>query len=59
MLNSSLSFSVSKSEVKLSKVFKVIEENKEELMIADWGIQQTTLEDVFMSIVKSYTEEHI
>jgi hypothetical protein len=33
-------------------VFEKLEGKKEELGISDWGISQSTLEDVFMEIVR-------
>jgi len=41
--------------LEVSKLFEEIESKKEELGISDWGISQSTLEDVFMEIVKSYS----
>ena len=40
--------------LKLSKLFQSIEEHKKEWGIVDWGLSQTTLEEVFIKIV---TEE--
>ena len=41
--------------LEVSKLFEELESKKEELGISDWGISQSTLEDVFMEIVKSYS----
>lgn len=41
----------------VSKLFKELESKKEELAISDWGISQSTLEDVFMEIVESFEEK--
>ena len=37
--------------LQISTIFEEIESNKENLMISDWGISQSSLEDVFMQIV--------
>jgi hypothetical protein len=39
--------------LEVSKVFEELEARKQELAISDWGISQSTLEDVFMEIVSS------
>lgn len=39
--------------LEVSKVFSEMESHKEELGISDWGISQSTLEDVFMEVVGS------
>lgn len=33
------------------RLFEELESGKENLMISDWGISQSSLEDVFMKIV--------
>ena len=43
--------------LEVSKVFEEIDPKKEELAISDWGISQSTLEDVFMEIVKFVEEK--
>jgi len=43
--------------LEVSKVFDVIDSKKEELAISDWGISQSTLEDVFLEIVKHAEEK--
>lgn len=40
-------FEVPSEGTKISSLFKVIEENKEKLFVAEYGISQTTLEQVF------------
>ncbi len=40
----------------ISKIFESLEANKEELGISDWGISQSTLEDVFMEVVEQADE---
>lgn len=37
----------------VSELFEKLEEVKEDLRISDWGISQSSLEDVFMEIVDS------
>jgi len=43
--------------VKLSEIFKKVERNKLKFGIRYWGLSQTNMEDVFISIVKSDGEE--
>lgn len=40
--------------LEVSKIFEEFELKKEELSISDWGISQSTLEDVFMEIVEAH-----
>lgn len=35
----------------IAKLFKQVEEQKDEYKIIDWGISQTTLEEVFLRII--------
>lgn len=37
--------------LKISKIFESLEVHKTELGISDWGLSQSTLEDVFMEVV--------
>ena len=39
--------------LQVSEIFKIMERNKIKLMISDWGISQSSLEDVFMNIIES------
>jgi len=39
--------------IKLSEIFKKVERNKLKLGIRYWGLSQTNMEDVFISIVKT------
>ena len=41
----------------VSELFEQMEFNKEKVGIQDWGISQTTIEDVFMKIVKDDEKE--
>ena len=43
-------FELPREDVELSRLFKTIEENKERLAISDWGLTETTLEEVFLKI---------
>ncbi|KAJ6235594.1 atp-binding cassette transporter subfamily a abca [Anaeramoeba flamelloides] len=45
-------YEVPTDEVVLSEVFQTLEEQKNDLGIIDWGISQTTLEEVFHEITK-------
>lgn len=38
------------SEVKLSSCFRIMEANRDDLKITDWGITETTLEEVFLKV---------
>jgi len=38
--------------LEVSKIFEELESRKEELAISDWGISQSSLEDVFLEIAK-------
>jgi ABC-type multidrug transport system ATPase subunit len=49
--NGSLTYQVPKSSCKISWIFQLLEDSKEELGVADWGISQSSLEDVFMQVV--------
>lgn len=40
----------------IHRVFAFMSENREELAIRDWGINQTTLEDVFVKVTKDSAE---
>ncbi|KAJ6244171.1 atp-binding cassette transporter subfamily a abca [Anaeramoeba flamelloides] len=45
-------YEIPKKDVSLSKTFQIIENNKEKLGILDWGISQSTLEEVFLRITR-------
>jgi hypothetical protein len=47
-----LSFQISREEVKLATLFEELKKNKQKLGIAEWGINQTSLEEVFLKIIK-------
>lgn len=44
-------YSVQKSQVQIGALFEAIESRKGELGIKDWGLSQTSLEEVFLTIV--------
>uniref|UniRef100_A0A6B2L2M0 ABC transporter domain-containing protein n=1 Tax=Arcella intermedia TaxID=1963864 RepID=A0A6B2L2M0_9EUKA len=46
-------FEIPKNSIKLSKIFKVIEKEKEKRHITDWGLSNTTLEEVFLHIIET------
>ena len=48
-------FEVARDDVDLGVVFREMEENKQRIGVADWGLSQTTLEDVFLAINKLYS----
>ena len=43
-------YEVVREDVVLSEVFKKVEEDKEKMHITDWGITETTLEEVFLKL---------
>ena len=49
--NGNFSFQVPLEGLEVSTIFEILENKKSELMISDWGISQSSLEDVFMQIV--------
>ena len=49
--NGSLIYLVPLEGTLVSDIFSAMEENKESLGIADWGISQASLEDVFLRVI--------
>jgi hypothetical protein len=49
----SVTFGVPLKDIKVSEIFAEIESNKVQMKIKNWGLSQTSLEDVFMRIVSS------
>jgi hypothetical protein len=47
------SYEVPQAGIVVSQFFQMMEANKERAGIIDWGISQTTLEDVFLRIAKT------
>jgi len=53
-----ISYSIPKKYVTLGQLFNLVEKNKKKLGILDWGISNTTLEEVFLHIVdKEFYEQ--
>ena len=53
-INGQSKFELQRKHVKLSQVFKAMEgENRAKLGITDWGITETTLEEVFLHLVEN------
>lgn len=50
-VNGNLDFIIKNKEIKISEIFNMVEQNKEALVIQEWGINQSSLEDVFVNIV--------
>jgi len=50
-------FQVPKNSIKLSKIFQKIEKDSKSKHIVDWGISNTTLEEVFLHIVENVSEK--
>lgn len=51
------SYEVARRDVQLSQIFVAIQENKARLSILDWGISNTTLEEVFLRITEAEAED--
>ena len=49
--NTNLSYEFKSLDGTISNLFKSIEENKQKFGILDWGVSQTTLDEVFLRIV--------
>jgi len=46
-----------KKEVQLSKLFRDIQGNRASLCITDWGVTETTLEEVFLKVTAPKDED--
>lgn len=46
-------YQIPSTNLVISELFEVMEEKKDEAGITDWGISQTSLEDVFLTIVRN------
>lgn len=44
-------YEIEPKNLKVVQLFKNMEDNKEKFNIVDWGLNQTTIEDVFLNIV--------
>jgi ABC-type multidrug transport system ATPase subunit len=49
-------YQIEKEDVVVSQLFEMFDNAKDQVGIVDWGIKMTTLEDVFMTIVKSTSD---
>eukprot|EP01087_Luapelamoeba_hula_P007099 TRINITY_DN1722_c0_g1_i1.p1 TRINITY_DN1722_c0_g1~~TRINITY_DN1722_c0_g1_i1.p1 ORF type:complete len:950 (+),score=149.32 TRINITY_DN1722_c0_g1_i1:132-2981(+) len=52
-------YSVPKNSTRLSEIFQELEAHKEELGIKDWGVSNTTLEEVFHIVVNGETNTEV
>lgn len=57
ILGGFISFEVPVKNNKLSKLFKLLQDNKEKYKIDDFSVSQTTLEQVFLNFAKDQIEE--
>jgi len=48
---------VNKQDVAIDKLFEAIDESKAALEIKDWGLSQTSLEEVFLDIVSKSPDD--
>lgn len=46
-------FEIPKQDVKISDIFKSVDDAKKKFSIQAWGISDTTLEDVFIKVAKT------
>jgi ABC-type multidrug transport system ATPase subunit len=51
-LNGTTHYNVPYSTIKMSTVFRMMEENRNQLGISDWGLSRTSLEEVFEYLTK-------
>lgn len=56
--NGNFIYQIPMEGLKVSQLFEKLEENKARLSISDWGISQSSLEDVFMEIVNSAEDQN-
>ena len=52
-----LSYTLPLASTDVSKIFNVMEEEKRKRVIAEWGLSQASLEEVFMKVVTAYEEK--
>eukprot|EP01094_Clydonella_sp_ATCC50884_P004693 TRINITY_DN13724_c0_g1_i1.p1 TRINITY_DN13724_c0_g1~~TRINITY_DN13724_c0_g1_i1.p1 ORF type:complete len:845 (+),score=259.83 TRINITY_DN13724_c0_g1_i1:97-2631(+) len=52
-----LTFQIKREHIVISEMFDQMEMNRERVGVVDWGISQTTIEDVFLKIARE-EEEH-
>ena len=53
VINGVRAYQLLKGDVTVGKIFEAIEAEKAKCGITDWGLSQTSLEDVFLTIVSS------
>lgn len=51
-INGSYTFEIPRTDVDLARVFRDLESSREDLEIDDWGITETTLEEVFLKATR-------
>jgi len=56
-INGVLVYQVNKQDVAIDKLFEAIDESKAALEIKDWGLSQTSLEEVFLDIVSKSPDD--
>jgi len=50
-ISGTITYNIPKKNITTGHIFSLIEKNKKKLKILDWGISNTTLEEVFLNIV--------
>jgi len=50
-LAGTVSYAVAKESISIGRLFAFVEKNKKKFKILDWGISNTTLEEIFLRIV--------
>lgn len=45
-------FEISKQNIKICTIFKLVEDAKKTFHVYDWGLSDTTLEDVFIKVAR-------
>ena len=52
-----LSYTLPLASTDVSKIFNTMEEQKRKRVIAEWGLSQASLEEVFMKVVTAFEEK--
>mmetsp|Transcript_8009 Transcript_8009/g.14688 ORF Transcript_8009/g.14688 Transcript_8009/m.14688 type:complete len:1998 (+) Transcript_8009:47-6040(+) len=52
-INGTFNFEILHKDVQFSQFFEIMEKSKQQLGIVDWGISETTLEEVFLRLAKA------
>jgi hypothetical protein len=55
-INGVVIFQVSKEAIAIDRLFEAVEAQREAIGIKDWGLSQTSLEEVFLQIVASTSD---